>query len=806
MLNKGKKITHVIPFEQLQKSDVQEVGGKNASLGEMIGNLTDVGISVPTGFAITAQAYQQFLQHNTLEPVIKPHLDGLASGALTLQETGSLIRNAILAGGFPHPWLDAVKKGYSDLCQKFNQPNLPVAVRSSATAEDLPEASFAGQQESFLNVCGESALLEACRRCYASLFTDRAITYREAQGFDHLQVSLSVGVQLMVDAGSGSAGVMFTLDTETGFPDAVVISASWGLGEAVVQGRVIADRYMVHKKLLDNPDVTPVFDKVRGSKAEKLVYCQQEQGGTQWLATSEEERAAVVLNDGEIIQLARWAAKVENHYRCPMDIEWAKDGTTGALFILQARPETAVSKRPKNVLTRYQLREKGELLLEGHSVGAAIACGKARVIKYPSEWGSFIDGEILVAKHTDPDWLPLMRRAAGVITDTGGTTSHAAIVCRELKIPAAVGTGNATELLSQHEAITLCCAQGATAGIYRGELAYEQTRVDVSSLPETRTNVMINMAIPDSAMQWWQLPIQGIGLARIEFIISSLIGIHPLALLETEKVKDPETLEKIKSLTRQYPDGASFFVDRMALGIAKLAASQYPKPVIVRFSDFKTNEYSKLLGGEIFESPESNPMLGLRGAARYYSERYKAGFGLECSAIKKVREHHGFDNIIPMIPFCRTPGEADNVLQVMAANGLERGKNGLNVYVMCEIPSNVVLADKFSERFDGFSIGSNDLTQLVLGVDRESAELEYLFDARDEAVKRMITQVINTAHHYGRGVGICGQAPSDHPDFAAFLVEQGIDSISLNPDSIVDALDSIAAAEAVTSKKSLGDN
>lgn len=785
----------VIWLEQVGSQDVPLVGGKNASLGEMIQNLKAQGVRVPLGFALTAQAYREFLQLNDLYPIIRQQLSALADNQLPLPQVGKTIRKVIATATLPKSIVLLAMEFYQQLCEGQGAVDVAVAVRSSATAEDLPEASFAGQQETFLNVRGIDGILAACRQCYASLFTDRAISYRDAQGFDHLEVALSVGVQTMVDASDGAAGVMFTLDPESGFPDAVMISATWGLGEAVVQGRVISDRYMVFKPLLAQSEFTPIFDKSIGGKAEKLKYKSEVSGGTEWHPTSEEERCGLVLDDSEILQLARWGECIEQHYDCAMDIEWAKSGVSGDLYIVQARPETVVSQREAGQLNRYQLTGSGELLLTGHSVGNAIASGPVQVINSPEEQADFSDGSILVARHTDPDWLPLMRKAAGVITDTGGPTCHAAIVCRELKIPAAVGSVDGTEQLPLGQPVTLSCAEGATAKIYAGNLPFKQTAVELDQLPRPQTQVTLNMAIPDSALQWWQLPVDGIGLARIEFIIASLVGVHPLALLQPEKIKDTEIRDKITMLTRNYQHPQDFFIDQLALGVAKLAASQYPKPVIVRFSDFKTNEYRKLLGGEPFEILESNPMLGLRGAARYYSEQYRDGFGLECQAIKRVREQLGFDNVIVMIPFCRTPEEADRVLEVMANNGLVRGESGLQVYVMCEIPSNVILAEQFAERFDGFSIGSNDLTQLVLGIDRESSELAYLFDARNEAVKRMIVQVIEVAHQYHRKVGICGQAPSDYPDFAAFLAQSGIDSISLNADSVVDALSTIAEAE-----------
>ncbi len=783
-------------FEQLGLDDIPIAGGKNASLGEMFNRLRQQGIRVPNGFAISAQAYLYYLRENRLSAPIQAALDKLNRGETSLEHTGEKIRELILAGTIPKTLRAAIVKSYRKLTRLTSSQ--AVAVRSSATAEDLPEASFAGQQASYLNVRGETELLDAYKRCYASLFTDRAISYREAQGFDHLEVAISVGVQAMVHADTGAAGVMFSLDPQTGFPHAAVITAAWGLGEAVVQGRVVPDKYQVYKPLLEKPGLSPIYEKSLGSKLEKLVY--SDQGGTEWQATRDEERNCLVLNDAEILQLARWASLIEAHYGCPMDIEWAKDGVSGELFILQARPETSVSQKPRQLLTTYKLERESDILLRGTSIGHAITTGDARVLfcdgeELPLVAQAFPEGAILVAERTDPDWLPIMRRAAGVITDSGGPTSHAAIVCRELKIPAIVGTGNATQVLTSGQALTLSCANADEGHVYNGVLPFTEKAVDLGALPPIETPLMINMAMPGGAQQWWQLPIQGIGLARVEYIISGLIRAHPLVLLKPDQLTDPQARQTIAALTKNVKSPSAFFVDTLARGIATIAASQYPHPAIVRFSDFKSNEYHHLIGGTEFEPVEANPMLGLRGAARYYSKRYREAFALECQAVKKVREQMGFDNVIVMIPFCRTPDEADRVLAIMADNGLVRGEQGLQVYVMCEIPSNVVLADQFARRFDGFSIGTNDLTQLVLGVDRDSAELAYLSDARNEAVKRMITQVIEVAHRYGCKVGICGQAPSDHSEFAEFLVRQGIDSISLNPDSITDTIAHIARAE-----------
>ncbi len=785
--------TQILWFEQISIGDIPRVGGKNASLGEMIQALSSKGIHLAPGFATDAQMFRDYLQNNQLQGGIDRELKAYGEGHQSLAETGDAIRQLILGGHFDDAQAGAIASAYQGLCQKLGHDNIAVAVRSSATAEDLPEASFAGQQESYLNIRGEQALLEACRKCFASLYTDRAIVYRERQGFAHDQVALSVGVQQMIQ--SEASGVMFSLDTETGFPDVVLINGAWGLGETVVQGSVTPDRFMVYKPLLDNLQLKPIIEKQCGSKEVKMIYAESAEAPTATVETSEAERQQLVLNDEEILTLARWAASIEQHYGKPMDMEWAKDSLNGQLAILQARPETIESRKDRGVLVNYQLKEKGNLLTEGASVGSAIACGPVCILHSPTEIDSFPEGGVLVTERTDPDWVPVMRRAAGIITNSGGATSHAAIVSRELKVPAIVGTGDATQVLTAGELVTLDASGGANGKVYAGALKFDTTETHVDDIPTTRTKVMINAAMPDGILRWWKLPVSGIGLTRIEFIITSQIKAHPMALIHPEKVTDPVALNAIKQLSRGYDNMPDYFVDTLALGVAKIAASHYPNPVIVRMSDFKSNEYRGLLGGEFFELTEENPMLGLRGASRYYHPLYREAFALECQAIKRAREEMGFDNIVVMIPFCRTPDEADKVLEVMADAGLQRGDNGLQVYVMCEIPSNVILAEAFSQRFDGFSIGSNDLTQLVLGIDRESAELKYMFDARDPAIKSMIAQVIEVAHQFGRKVGICGQAPSDHPEFAEFLVECGIDSISLNPDSVAKASHHIAEAE-----------
>ncbi|MEQ8969319.1 MAG: phosphoenolpyruvate synthase [Coleofasciculus sp. C1-SOL-03] len=782
-------------FENLTSDDVSMVGGKNASLGEMIRSLKDEGVRVPDGFATTAEAYRKFLDANQLNEKIKSHLSELEREKTPLEQVGKAIRKLFRSAEFPEDIAGEIREAYDQLSQRYNTQDVDIAARSSATAEDLPEASFAGQQETFLNVTGYEELLEACRKCYASLFTDRAISYRQAQGFDHLKVALSVGVQKMVRSDKASAGVMFSLDTETGFPDVVVINAAWGLGENVVQGSVTPDEYRVFKPLLEDANLQPIIEKKQGAKEKKMIYAKGGSETTQNIDTSSQERNSFVLKDEEILQLGQWASAIESHYQKPMDMEWAKDGDTGDLFIVQARPETVQSQKEAGSLKTYSLKETGKEIISGLSIGDAIAAGKVCRIKSAEEIDQFEENSILVTGMTDPDWVPIMKKAAGIVTDHGGRTCHAAIVSRELGIPAIVGTGEATSTLDDGQDITISCAEGDRGVIYQGMLEYEESELNLDEIPKTKTQIMMNIASPDAAFRWWRLPCEGIGLARMEFIINNVIKIHPMALIHLDELEDKESRQQIHQLTQGYEDKTEYFVDNLARGIAKIAAAQYPNPVIVRMSDFKTNEYADLIGGQQFEPEEANPMLGFRGASRYYSDRYREGFALECRALKRVREDIGFNNVIIMIPFCRTLEEADKVLHVLAENGLKRGENGLEVYVMCEIPSNVELAEEFSERFDGFSIGSNDLTQLVLGVDRDSGDLSHLFDERNLALKKTIRRLIQTAHQCDRKVGICGQAPSDHPDFAAFLVEAGIDSISLNPDSVSQVKQQVAQQE-----------
>jgi pyruvate,water dikinase len=792
--------SEVLWFEEVGRDDVARVGGKNASLGEMIQNLKPRGVRVPDGFATTADAYWRYVDHNVIRSRMVDLLNGLASGKLTLAEAGNAIRRTFLHGEWPSDTAATIVKAYRDLCKRAGKTELDVAVRSSATAEDLPDASFAGQQETFLNIRGERALLDACRACYASLFTDRAIAYRNAKGFDHMKVALSIGVQQMVRSDMSGSGVMFSIDTETGFDRVVLIDAAWGLGENVVQGTVDPDEYEVFKPLLGNDRLKPIIEKKLGAKAKKMIYAVGDKP-TLNVATSKAERASFVLSDEEILMLARWASIIEKHYGRPMDMEWAKDGLDGDIFIVQARPETVQARRETGAFRSFRIKSKGDKLVTGLSIGDAVVAGRVCLIEDVKDIDRFVDGAILVTQMTDPDWVPVMKRAAAIITDHGGRTSHAAIVSRELGLPAVVGTGNATEVLHDQQEVTVSCAEGDQGFVYRGVADFEIKTLDVTSLPTTRTKIMMNLGNPGAALRWWRIPSDGVGLARMEFVVSNHVKIHPMALVHYANLKDQAAKDMITELTAGYADKTEYFVDHLATGLGRIAASAYPNPVIVRMSDFKTNEYAGLIGGSEFEPKEENPMIGFRGASRYYSPRYREGFALECRAIKRLREEMGFTNVIVMIPFCRSTDEADKVLAVMAENGLSRGEAGLQVYVMCEIPSNVILAGEFAKRFDGFSIGSNDLTQLTLGVDRDSSVLASQFDEQDPAVKWMIENVITAAHKAGAKVGLCGQGPSDHPEFAEFLVRCGIDSISVTPDSFVAVKAHVAAAEAAPVKK-----
>ena len=803
----------VVPFRSVGLEAIAQVGGKNASLGEMLRELGGQGVPVPDGFAVTAHAYRHFLSSNGLNHPLQAILQGLDSTDLAaLQAAGASARSLLLNAPLPLDLRQAICSAYRALCDGIGGGGMSVAVRSSATAEDLPDASFAGQQETYLNVHGEAALLAACRRCFASLFTDRAISYRQINGFGHLEVALSIGVQRMVRSDLSSSGVMFSIDTETGFRDAVLLTAAYGLGENVVQGAVNPDEYLIFKPTLEL-GFRPIVHRRLGSKAIRMVYADEKPGledpsapgcgATRNVPVPAQERDRFALNDDEALQLARWACTIERHYSMrrgqptPMDIEWAKDGQTGELFILQARPETVQSRRTATVLRSWHLDSAhGELITSGRAIGASVSSGRARIIGDPSEIQRFTAGDLLVTERTDPDWEPILKRASGVITNQGGRTCHAAIIAREMGITAIVGTGDATRCIEDGEEVTASCCEGDEGKVYRGSLPFHVEEQELGDLPKTRTSILINVGNPEEAFKLAAIPCDGVGLARLEFIIANHIRVHPLALLEPQRVADPAERQAIDLLTAGYTQPSDYYVELLAQGMGRLAAAFYPRPVILRFSDFKSNEYAKLLGGKSFEPQEDNPMIGWRGASRYYSSDFRAAFGLECQALRRVRDQMGLINVIPMVPFCRTPEEADKVLEEMARHGLVRGEQGLQVYVMCELPSNVISAEAFAERFDGFSIGSNDLTQLTLGLDRDSALVADLFDERHPSVKAMIALAIQTAKRCGRKVGICGQAPSDHPEFAEFLVSEGIDSISLNPDAVIKTRINVAAIEA----------
>ncbi|HPF46077.1 MAG: phosphoenolpyruvate synthase [Alphaproteobacteria bacterium] len=785
-----------LQFKEIGIDDIPKVGGKNASLGEMIRNISKLGIHVPQGFALTTQSYWLFIERNKLKDPIQKRLNKLENGDLTLEQTGKKIRKLILSGQMPEEIINEVRQAYSDLCHSAKKEKINVAVRSSATAEDLPDASFAGQHESYLNVKGFNNLIGACQKCLASLFTDRAITYRTLNKIDHMKVALSVGVQMMVKASSSCSGVMFSIDTETGFPDVVVINGAWGLGEGIVSGAVDPDEYIVYKPFLSDRKLAPILQKKIGSKLTKIVYNEKRKDGTKSVYTRGKDRKSFVLNDKEILTLSNAANHIEAHYKVPMDMEWAKDADNGRLYLLQARPETVQARKKQGEIWSYKLKKKSDVLVQGVSIGEAIASGRVCLLTDISKADKFPEGAVLVAPKTDPDWLPVMKKASALITDHGGRTSHAAIVSRELGLPAVIGTGNACKTLKNNQDVTVSCAEGDHGFVYAGTLPFEKELITYEGLPKTKTKLMLNIANPYEALRWWRMPADGIGLARIEFIISNNIKIHPMALINIDKVKSKEARKQILELTANYTTKEDYFVENLARDISLIAASQYPKPVIVRFSDFKTNEYSNLIGGATFEPVEDNPMIGWRGASRYYDENYRDAFALECQAIKYVREKIGFKNVIVMVPFCRTLGEADAVLKEMKKQRLIPGQNGLQVYVMAEIPANIILAEEFADRFDGFSIGSNDLTQLTLGIDRDSHKLSSIFNAADPAVVSSIRDLIKRAHRKKAKVGLCGQAPSDNPEYARILVDAGIDSLSVTPDSFISVKKIISKAEA----------
>jgi pyruvate, water dikinase len=798
--------TKIVRLNQVGINDIDLVGGKNASLGEMIQHLTSLGVNIPDGFVITVNAYQEFIRYNNLDERINELIRQIDYSSLeSLRITGLQIRTLVCDGNFPPRLSQQIIDCYLELSKEYSQNNTDVAVRSSATAEDLPDASFAGQQETFLNVRGAAELIHAVRNCFASLFTDRAISYRETFKYDHFAVGLSVCIQKMVRSDLGSSGVAFSLDTESGFTEAVVINGSYGLGEMVVQGSVSPDEFIVFKPLLKE-GYHAIIEKKLGVKDQMMVYSHDPGERVKIIDVDKDLKARFCLDDEKIIQLSRWVVHIENYYSglkkhwCPMDVEWAVDGLSNKLFIVQARPETIHSRKDRDTLTEYVVLPHGAMaLLKGIAVGDRIGTGKVKVM-YADKKGAlaaqdFRQGDVLVTDMTDPDWEPIMKKAAAIVTDKGGRTCHAAIVAREMGIPAIVGCCNATSVLNDGEEVTISCAEGDTGVVYSGRLPYEIVQTKLSDLPAIETSLMLNVGSPSLAFRFSNIPNKGVGLAREEFIINNYIGIHPLALLKHNNLNDPELSRAIQNRIVGFKDEKDFFVSKLSYGIAKIAAAFYPNKVIVRFSDFKSNEYFNLLGGMYFEPQEENPMIGWRGASRYYSNDYKAAFELECKAIKKVREEMGLFNVAVMIPFCRTVEELLKVKAVMAEYGLVPGSAGLDLYLMAEIPSNIIMAAEFAEHIDGFSIGSNDLTQLSLGLDRDSSLVAHLYDERNPAVKRMLTHLIQTAKGCGIKIGICGQGPSDHPDFAQFLVEEGIDSISVTPDSVIKTIKAIHAVE-----------
>ena len=807
----------ILWFSEIGIDDIPMVGGKCASLGEMYRKLHDTGINIPNGFAVTAYAYRYFLKFAGIEEEIKKGLKDLDTSDMdNLMRKGREARDIIRHAEFPPDLVQAIYVAYDKLAEEFGQKgqdNLDVAIRSSATAEDLPDASFAGQQDTFLNIRGKRSVLDACRRCFSSLFTNRAISYRHDKGYDQFDVSLSIAVQKMVRSDSAYSGVIFSIDTETGFRDAVFLTAAYGLGENVVQGTVNPDEYYVFKPTL-KMGKRAIISKKLGDRDIKMVYSVEDDATVKNVPVTLTERHRYVLEEDEILKLAEWACIIEDHYSKesggfkPMDIEWAKDGDgthvgTGKLFIVQARPETIHSQRSTTSYESYQILQQGELIVRGTAVGTKVGQGKARVIESSSDIRQFQEGEVLVTSMTDPDWEPIMKIASAIVTNKGGRTCHAAIVSRELGIPCVIGTGNGDELIKAGQEITVSCCEGETGSVYNGLLKFRVETINLDEVPRTRTKLMMNVGIPEKAFSQGMLPNEGVGLAREEFVINSHIGIHPLALIHYEELKKMAkndqkaagVVYKIDEITVAYEDKTLFFVDKLAEGVGRIAAGFYPNDVIVRLSDFKTNEYENMLGGYLYEPQESNPMIGWRGASRYYDESFKPAFQLECRAIHKARIDMGLTNIKVMVPFCRTPEEGKRVIALMKEFGLVQGQDGLEIYVMCEIPSNVILADQFAEIFDGFSIGSNDLTQLTLGLDRDSALVSHLYDERSDAVKRLVAQVIKVAKEKGRKIGICGQAPSDFPEFADFLVECGIDSISLIPDTIIKTRLAVAAKE-----------
>lgn len=775
---------YVIWFQELSKHDIDKVGGKNASLGEMISNLSSKGVSVPGGFATTAHAYREFLEQSGLNKKINDALNKLdVNDVVALAETGKQIRDWVNDAKLQPALEAAIREAYAKL--QGSNTHMAVAVRSSATAEDLPDASFAGQQETFLNISGIDNVLHAVKEVFASLYNDRAIAYRVHQGFDHHSVALSAGIQQMVRSETGASGVMFSLDTESGFRDVVFITAAYGLGETVVQGQVNPDEFYVHKPTLaaGRPSI---LRRNLGSKAIKMVYAKGNSAGksVETIDVDKDERSVFSITDEEVQSLARQCMIIEEHYQHPVDVEWARDGDDGKLYIVQARPET-VRSRQTNVMERYLLKEKGKVLVEGRSIGHRIGSGAVKLVTNLREMDKVQVGDVLVTDMTDPDWEPIMKRASAIVTNRGGRTCHAAIIARELGIPAVVGCGDATDILQEGQPVTVSCAEGDTGLVYEGKLGFDIQTNSIESMPKLPFKIMMNVGNPDRAFDFQALPNEGIGLARLEFIINRMIGVHPKALLNYDTLPK-DVKQSVQRRISGYPGPVEFYIEKLVEGISTLAASFYPKKVIVRLSDFKSNEYANLIGGKLYEPEEENPMLGFRGASRYISESFRDCFELECRAMKKVREEMGLDNVEIMVPFVRTVGEAEQVIKLLEANGLKRGEKGLRVIMMCELPTNALLADDFLQHFDGFSIGSNDLTQLTLGLDRDSGIVSHLFDERDPAVKALLKRAIEACNKAGKYIGICGQGPSDHPDLAKWLMEMGIDSISLNPDSVLD--------------------
>lgn len=782
---KSKKEKYIFWFDEIDNKDIELVGGKNASLGEMYQKLTKNDINIPNGFAVSAYAYRYFISKAGIEKGINKILKKIDNKDVKdLADKAHKIRELILGSNFPKDLEEEIVSAYKKLSDFYNKEDIDVSARSSATAEDLPEASFAGQLESYLNIKGRHSVLKSVKKCIASLFTGRAVSYRIDKGFKHKDVSISVGIQKMVRSDKASAGVMFTIDTESGFQNVILINSSYGLGENVVKGKVNPDQFYVFETTLKK-GFEPIIKKELGDKNKKVVYKTGGGKPTANVDVAPEDRKKYSLSEDEILRLARWGLLIEEHYKKPMDIEWAKDGLDGKLYIVQARPETVHGTGARDYLEKYRLKKKGNVLCAGEAIGSKIGKGNVQVVKDVSEIHKFKEGQILVTEMTDPDWEPIMKKASAIVTNSGGRTSHAAIVSRELGVPCIVGTGNATSVLKSGQKVTVSCAEGETGRVYKDLLDFDVKKTSLKKVKKPKTQIMMNLSNPEVAFNASFIPNEGVGLAREELIIGDYIKIHPLALLNFKKIKDKEAKNKINELTFNYKDKSQFFIDKLAEGVGRIAAAFYPKDVIVRFSDFKSNEYANLIGGRQFEPKEGNPMLGWRGASRYYDEKFRPAFGLECKAIKKAREVMGLSNIKVMIPFCRTTEEAKKVLKIMSKEGLKRGEKELEVYVMVEIPSNVVLAEEFSKHFDGFSIGSNDLTQLALGVDRDSQLVSHIYDERNEAVKKLISQVIKTAKKEKIKIGICGQAPSDFPDFAKFLVKEGIDSISLNPDTVV---------------------